>query len=401
MYDFKQFISEAVMKSSGPDAQRHAEKYIKPYIGQKETHTLKIAHGDLEAGSPLTIHGHEVHDGKHYAIVSSGNRGERHSVPLSKINKPSGKAASYNDEHAHVHIWNHMTDIGIAHDKDAMMRELERIKKDKKHPLHFNNISQEGFTGGRRTEAHKASYHEELENAIHTVHGFANHPDFKNAVTNRHRARVTGGGRGEVSELWKRYGATKGATSKTDIAIENVNSKKARGIKISLKKGAGSQLASAGPEESNAMHHAAADEMLAKHLKYANLSQQEKKRIHSEIMQHSKEISRYSENARDAKSDSELESLKKKAQEASSRIHKKYPEFNSFLRKEAATGRAKFGEHSPNAASYIVKSAAGKKAVSIQHVDKVDWSGPPPRIAKPKGMSGGRMRTLNLKIDER
>ena len=388
------------MKSSGPDAQRHAEKYIKPYIGQKETHTLKIAHGDLDAGSPLTIHGHEVHDGKHYAIVSSGNRGEKHSVPLSKINKPSGKAASYNDEHAHVHIWNHMTDIGIAHDKDAMMRELERIKKDKKHPLHFNNISQEGFTGGRRTEAHKASYHEELENAIHTVHGFANHPDFKNAVTNRHRARVTGGGRGEVSEIWKQYGATKGATSKTDIAIENPNSKGTKGIKISLKKGAGSQLMSAGPEENNAVHHVAADDMLANHPNYSKLSQEQKKKIHADIMSHVKESGRHLDNMRTAK-ESELPELRKKAQAAMDRVHKKYPELNNFVRKEATTGRGKFGANSPYAASYIVKSASGKKGVSIKHVDKMEYDGPKPRASLPKGMSGGSRRSGNMKLDER
>ena len=95
MLSFKAFfnaisvLSEATMKNTGSDAEKHAEKYITPYVGQKGTHTLKTAHGDLEAGTKLTVHGYKVIDGKHHAVVSKVGGKTKHSVPFSKINKPT------------------------------------------------------------------------------------------------------------------------------------------------------------------------------------------------------------------------------------------------------------------------------------------------------------------------
>jgi hypothetical protein len=311
------------------------------------------------------------------------------------------KEGAYSDEHAHARVWNHMTNLGIAHDKEAMQKEYGKAKVDKKHPLHFDNAKDhEGFVGGKKTAAHKTAYHAEHENAIHTIHGLATHPDFKKAVKGKHRAEVTGGGKGELSETWKKYGATKGATSKTDIAIMNPKSKNGEGIRLSMKKGGGSQLMSAGPEETNAVHHVAAHEMLNTHPKYAKLPQKKKDEIHSGIMSHVKKAGTHLNAMRTAK-DSELQGLKQKAQKELDTVHNEHPELNHFVRKEATTGRGKFGENSPFAASYIVKSAAGKKGVSISHVDKMNFDGPRARASLPKGMSGGQRRSGNVKLDER
>lgn len=91
--NFKQYINEVTtLKGSGPDALRHAKNYIEPYVGQEGTHTLKRSHGDLEAGSKVTVHGFEQHEGKYHAIVSGEGSSKKHSVPFSKIAKPkSGK----------------------------------------------------------------------------------------------------------------------------------------------------------------------------------------------------------------------------------------------------------------------------------------------------------------------
>jgi hypothetical protein len=311
------------------------------------------------------------------------------------------KVGAYSDEHAHARIWNHMTKLGIAHDKKAMMAELKKAKTNKKHPLHFDNAADhEGFVGGKKTASHKAAYHAEHENAIHTIHALATHADFKDAVKNGHIAQVTGGGKGKVSSLWEKYGATKGATSKTDIAIMHPNAKTGEGIRISLKKGGGSQLMSAGPEEHNAVHHAAADEMLATHPKYKNLSKQKKASIHAEVMKHIMEAGRVANKARTAKNDSELEVLKVKSQKLVDKAHDAYPELNEFVRKEATTGRAKFGSNSPYAASYIVKSAANKKGVSLNHVDSLNYAGKRVRAAKPKGKTSKGFRSINFKVDE-
>jgi cellobiose-specific phosphotransferase system component IIA len=311
------------------------------------------------------------------------------------------KEGAYSDEHAHARIWNHMTDLGIAHDKEAMQKEYSKAKTNKKHPLHFDNAKDhEGFVGGKKTKAHQAAYHAEHENAIHTIHGLATHPDFKKAVKEKHKAQVTGGARGELSDTWKKYGATKGATSKTDIAIMKPNSKNGEGIRLSMKKGAGSQLMSAGPEETNAVHHVAAKEMLDSHPKYAKLSQKKKDEIHSDIMSKVKQAGKHLDAMRTAK-ESDLQGLKQKAQKALDSVHDAHPALNHFVRKEATTGRGKFGEKSAHAASYIVKSAAGKKGVSVQDVNKMNFEGPRPRAALPKGETSAGRRSGNVKLDER
>lgn len=311
------------------------------------------------------------------------------------------KVGAYSDEHAHARIWNHMTSLGIAHNKEAMMKEFAKAKTNKNHALHFNNAKHEdGFVGGKKTAAHKAAYHAEHENAIHTIHGLATHSDFKQAVKKGHKAQVTGGGKGELSPLWKKYGATQGATSKTDIAIMHPKAKTGEGIRISLKKGGGSQLMSAGPEETNAVHHAAADEMLASHPKYKKLPKQKKAEIHANIMKKVKTAGKHLDGMRTAK-ESELQGLKIKAQKSLNSVHEEHPELNNFVRKEATTGRAKFVSGSPHAASYIVKSAAGKKGVTVNHVDSLDYAGSRPRASLPKGMTSKGRRSGNVKLDER
>jgi hypothetical protein len=403
MLNFKQYsalLSEATLKNSGVDAPRHAKKYIEPFIGQEETHTLKTDHGELPAGAKLSVHGYEVDDsGKHHAIVSAGGK-KRYSVPFSKIEKPKAKQAKYNDEHAHAKIWNHMTSVGISQDKAAMLLELQKAKKDKSHPLHFNNAEGAGFVGGRKTEDHKQSYHDELENAVHTVHALATHPHFSRAIREGHIATVTGGGRGELSETWRNHNATQGATSKTDIAIINPNSKKAKGIRVSLKKGVGSQLMSSGPEEMAAVHDHAARQMLAEHPRYSGLSDKQKNKIHAEIMSHVEQASKHAEAARTAK-ESELDGLVKKAQAHMDTIHEEHPAMNHLLRKEAATGEGKFGKDSPYTASYLVKSSYGGRGASVKPTSEINFQGPKIRVAKPKGMSGGKRRSLNFKLDER
>jgi hypothetical protein len=40
MYSFKYYITEVALQASGPEATRHAKKYITPYIGKEGTHTI-------------------------------------------------------------------------------------------------------------------------------------------------------------------------------------------------------------------------------------------------------------------------------------------------------------------------------------------------------------------------
>jgi hypothetical protein len=81
-------VNEATMVGSGPDAQRHADKYITPYVGQKETHTLKKDNQHIPAKTKVTVHGHKVVDGKYHAVVSGGGSSKKINVPFTHVNKP-------------------------------------------------------------------------------------------------------------------------------------------------------------------------------------------------------------------------------------------------------------------------------------------------------------------------
>jgi len=303
---------------------------------------------------------------------------------------------SYNDEHAHANIWNHMVGKGIAHDKPSMMKELEKSKNDKNHPLHFNSAEDKGFTGGKKTKEAEHSYHSEHETAVHTIHALANHPDFKKAIKEKHKAKVMGGDRGTVTDTWKKHGATKGATSKADVSIHNPNDNNHSGIRLSMKKGGGSQLMSGGPEENNAVHDHAAREMLNNHPKYKNLPQKKKDEIHSGIMKDMGSVAKHL-NSMKTSSRSEMEHHRDEAQKAMNSAHDRHPELNHFVRKEATTGEGKFGKGSAQAASHLVKSSTAGKEAKVSHVDQQTYEGPRPRIALPKGEG----RSGNVKSDER
>jgi hypothetical protein len=89
MKRFKSFIlDEATLSAAGIEVDRHTKKYITPYIGKKDTHTIKGSHEGIDSSRPITIHGHEEINGKRHAIVSQGG-GRSIKVPFSKINKPS------------------------------------------------------------------------------------------------------------------------------------------------------------------------------------------------------------------------------------------------------------------------------------------------------------------------
>jgi hypothetical protein len=102
--------------SGGADAKRHAEKYITPYVGQKDTHTLKQDHGDIKAGEKVTVHGYHNESGKYHAVVSKGSS-QKHDVPFSKINKPTVQKNKGFDFESH--LVNKLKQHGLMHGEGA------------------------------------------------------------------------------------------------------------------------------------------------------------------------------------------------------------------------------------------------------------------------------------------
>lgn len=86
MLSFKKYMSEATLRASGARVQYETDKYVKPYIGKKDTHKLAGPVQGLDHKKPVTIHGYEEINGKHHAIASQD--GSKIKVPYSKLKKP-------------------------------------------------------------------------------------------------------------------------------------------------------------------------------------------------------------------------------------------------------------------------------------------------------------------------
>lgn len=367
-YNFKSITIHSAGKRD-PDAEG-----TEGISGTKmRAHAKAGDHKSFQAGLPKALHKHTKEIMQHVTEERVENK------LFEEFLIESG--AKYNDEHAHAHVWNHMTSKGIAHDKKAMHSELEKAKHDTSHPLHTSNLKT-GWVGKSKEKDHDHA-RGELNTAHHTVHNMMQHDDFKHSAKAGHKATVSGAESGKTTPRWKRFGAHKsGATSKADIHIGP--------HRISLKKSGGSQLASGGPEETNALHHKGATEMLKTH----KGSAREKASIRKEIMHHSKQVGHALNKMKTAKTQDEKVEHRKTAQSHLDKIHNKYPHLNAHIRKEATTGEGKFGSGSKATATHLIKTG---EHGSVHNVTHIDYSGKKPRAALPKGKG----RSGNVKLDER
>lgn len=407
MLSFKQFLYEVfhhgqvTLTGSGSEGERHAEKYITPHINNADATHVTKGHGDFAPGTELHVHGYHIDEKGKIQVHVSDTVGNKGHIPASRIYKPK-QDYGYNDEHATKHVWNRMVGKGIAHNKKKMIQDIEDARTNINHPLHFSKAPHEGFLGKIKTDNHQESYYKELEIAVHTVHALATHPDFKQAVKQKHVAKVMGGQRGTVSETWKEHGASdRGGISKADMAI-GPQGKETHGIKISLKKGGGSQLASPGPEEASAMHDHATRQMLEKHPSFKNHTPKQKDDIHKEIMGHIREMSTHMNAARGLaqrgpSASDELTHHMVQANHHLDTVHDNYPQLNHYLRHEATTGQGKFGKGTSYAAQHIVVGATKLRDAVVKNVDDMDHSGARPVITKGKHLGPNSPLTMRLR----
>lgn len=403
MLTFKSFLIliEANLSASGKDVEYHTQKYIAPFIGsgQSDTHTLSKDHHDkesgvsLKAGDKLTIHGYEDIKGKRHAIVSPSGSSEKVKIPYTSIAKPKDeegeKKKSYNDEHAFVKMWNFATNKGITSHED-LHKELEKARIDPTHELHMTNASNEGFSGGRKTDDHADSYHNELHTAATTISQLLDqNAEFRKAHANKDVAVAAGAkkikGLSNVRWTGFNYGSKKAkpdTTSKTDIKIGN-------NIRISYKKGGGSQLMSAEPNELYRTY------MVSAHKAHADglMSEDHINDVDDSI----RKINGHLEDMK-GKSSEEKEDLKNKAQKIADEMHERHPHLFKYVAHEAATGEHKLEGSESGVANYLVSSSHNGKNAKVSNIttdglSRVYLGGL--RIAMPKGSS----RVGNAKID--
>lgn len=384
MLKFKSFIIivEANLASHGSEAERHAKKYITPFIGSTEpTHTLSKRSGNLEAGERVHVHGHEVdEDGRHHAIVSTtGNEKDAVRVGFSRLSKPK---TAYSDEHAITNLWNHSVKHGLHGSVENMHAEIERAKNDPSHPLSFENVNSSGFTSkDKKAKGAKDAYFNQLKAAAHTVHSIAQSKEAKEKIGNGdHEMSIMGGEKAKVSNFYARHGmkdSGTGATSKTDLKIGQRDP-----MRLSVKKTAGSQLASSESADFQGIIHSAAH---ALH-RDGHITDEQ----HKDMIAHAARIAEVQKRGLTASED-EHEGNVEEGRSNLKSLLKIHPKVSEYIRREAAIGEGKFGSDSEATPTHFVKHGTN---ASLTSINDYDYSGNAPRFAKPKGK--GRQYTVRV-----
>lgn len=177
-----------------------------------------------------------------------------------------GGKPKYNDEFANINFYNHLIgaldrkgSVGkkmrkAIHDRDnetiskIIDQELENAKKDSKHPLHFDNADDEGFSGKKKTDDHKDAYYSELERAVPGFFNLVRSDKGRKISAKGYVGKVSGGEHEASKSSWK--GNPKGQ-GRVDYVFTDP-SRPEREHRVSGKDYRGSQAGSAQADQASA-----------------------------------------------------------------------------------------------------------------------------------------------------
>ena len=124
-----------------------------------------------------------------------------------------GGNPKYSDEHANINLYNHLVSSSeireLIRKKDyesidkIISQELQNAKTDPEHPLNFNNISDEGFSGKKKTSEHEDAYYSELERAVPGFSSLVQSKKGASIAANGWVGRVSGGEHEASKPSWK------------------------------------------------------------------------------------------------------------------------------------------------------------------------------------------------------
>jgi hypothetical protein len=274
-------------------------------------------------------------------------------------------------------------------------KEVEKAKKDSDHPLNFNNAGEEEFAKAQgRETSDEEPYNNFLDDSISGLLALSKQKKLKSAIEKGLPSRVTGSGQAELSKKFKGAGGVD-KTPKGDLEIYDPDNSKYR-VGISMKKGAGAQLASAEGGELKGMYKIAAQKFVKRF--HGDKTKEERQKIEKEIMDDAERLSaigRLQKTAEDAPdSDTQKQSLKDVSQGISDKLLDKYPQFKRLLSQVATSGKGKFKGDGGTAGIVLTGKNKDKEASAKPSEQQKSAR---PRLALPKG----RNRPGNLKIDYR
>lgn len=312
------------------------------------------------------------------------------------------------DENSQSKLWNYfianpddrkIRDLILNNDlkkaEEEIKRQVSAAKTNPEHPLNFANAGDEEFSKKEgRQPNDEQDYNNFLDDSTSGLLALSRQKKLRSAIEKGFPSRVTGSGAAELSKQFKGSGGTD-KTPKGDLEIYNPDDPKDR-RGISMKKGAGAQLASAEGGELKGMYKIAAKEFVKKF--HSDKSKEEKRRIEKEIMSDAERLSaigRLQKTAGEAPDvDKQKQSLKNVSQGISDRLLDKYPQFERLLSQVATSGKGKF-KGNEGTAGIVLTGKNKDKEASAKPAEQQKSS--KPRLALPKGTS----RPGNLKIDYR
>ena len=312
------------------------------------------------------------------------------------------------DEDSQSKLWNYfiansenkkIRDLILSNDfeeaEKEIKKEVQKAKTDPEHPLNFKNAGDEEFSKKEgRQDGDEETYNDFLDDSISGVLALSKQKKLRSAIEKGLPSRVTGSGQEELSKRFKTAGGTD-KTPKGDLEVYDPDNPKYR-VGVSMKKGAGAQLASAEGGELKGMYKIAARDYVRRF--HSDKSKEERRKIEKEIMSDAERLSaigRLQKTAGEAPdTDKQKQSLKNVSQGISDKLIDKYPQFERLLSQVATSGKGKFRGDSGTAGVVLTGKNKNKEASAKPAEQQPSAK---PRLALPKG-SG---RPGNLKIDYR
>ena len=312
------------------------------------------------------------------------------------------------DEDSQSKLWNYfiansentkvrdlILDGEIEKAEKEIKKEVEKAKGDSNHPLNFKNAGDEEFAKATgRQSSDEEPYNKFLDDSVSGLMALAGQKKLKSAVEKGLPTRVTGSGTAELSKKFKSAGGVD-RTPKGDLEVYDPDNSKYR-VGISMKKGAGAQLASAEGGEIRGMYKVAAKEYVKKF--HGDKTKEERQKIEKEIMNDAERLSaigRLQKSSGEAQDvNKQKQSLKNVSQGISDRLLDKYPQFERLLSQVATTGKGKFKGDQGTAGIVLTGKNKSKEATAKSAEQQKSAK---PRLALPKGAN----RPGNLKIDYR
>lgn len=218
---------------------------------------------------------------------------------LSEEEKKGRSGPKYNYEVALVNLYNHLTKSddkannrgkilrGLVSRGDTeeltdfLAQELNAVKNDEKHPLHFSNIGDEGFSGGKKTEDHRDSYYSELEDQFYTFLNDSQSKLGKRLISQGYTVKRLGDDKIPLSKSGKTAYGKESDTSKADIVFQHPT-RPERENYTSLKKASGAVSASAGADETAGNYTVGMRNALKLALKSGRITKDQAKQLESE-----------------------------------------------------------------------------------------------------------------------